>query len=82
MYAEAYLKPRRTCLVEPLCENYKKALFYMFDWVLNTHLAKVLNRKGLQNVNIYLIWPKSTTKFCRCPLVPQINKKHVGLTLS
>ena len=37
---------------------------------------------GLQNVSIYLIWPKSTSKICHCLLVSQINKRHVGLTLS
>ena len=30
---------------------------------------------GLQNVHIYLIWSKSTSKTCHCLLVSQINKK-------
>ena len=35
----------------------------MFDWVLNTPLVYVYSRKGLQNVNIYLLSPKTTSKF-------------------
>ena len=36
MYAEAYLEPSRTSMVELLCKNQKKALLLMFDWVLIT----------------------------------------------
>ena len=43
---------------------------------------KFYSRKVLQNVNIYLIWSKSTSKICHCLLVSRIDKKHVGLTVS
>ena len=39
MYADAYLEPSRTSKMEHLCENHKKALLLVFDWVLNTPLV-------------------------------------------
>ena len=38
MYAGMYLEPSRTSMVELLCENNKKALLRVLDWVLNTSL--------------------------------------------
>ena len=39
MYAEVYLEPIRTSMVELLSENHKKALLQILDWVLNTSLV-------------------------------------------
>ena len=39
MFAETYLEPSRTSMLELLCENHKKALLEMLDWVLNTSLV-------------------------------------------
>ena len=47
MYAQAYLEPSQTSMVELLCKNHKKALLQMFDWVLNTPLEQVLQQKRL-----------------------------------
>ena len=38
MYAGMYLEPSRTSMVELLCENNKKALLQVLDWVQNTSL--------------------------------------------
>ena len=38
MYAEAYLEPNGTSMVELLCKNHKKSLLQMLDWVPNTPL--------------------------------------------
>ena len=43
--------------------------FYIRLW------HRFYSRKGLQNVNIYLIWSKSTLKICHCLLVSWVNKK-------
>ena len=39
MFAETYLEPSRTSMLELLCENHKKALLEMLEWVLNTSLV-------------------------------------------
>ena len=39
MGLEAYLEPSQTSMAELLCENHKKSLLQVFDWVLNTPLV-------------------------------------------
>ena len=52
-------------MVECLCENHKKRLLKVFDWVLIMPLVEVFyNTKCLQNVNICLILSESASEIC------------------
>ena len=74
------LEPSRTSMVELLCENHKKALLEMLDWVLNTSLVLVLLQKRFIEVTIYLIYLKSTSEICHCVLISPINRTYFSLT--
>ena len=76
MYAEAYLEPSRTSMMELLCKNHKKALLQMFDWVLNTLLVQVLQQERLTECQYLSDMAKVDFKNLSLPSCSQINKKR------
>ena len=83
MYAEAYLEPSRTQRIKnPVSLRRSQERFIVDDRLSSKYIGfdkilwhRIYSRKALQDVNIYLIWLKSTSKICHCLLVSQINKK-------
>ena len=61
LYAGAYLELSRISLMERLCKNHKKAFRCSTGFEIRLWY-RFYSRKGLQNVTIYLILSKSTSK--------------------
>ena len=81
MYAEVYLKPSQTSIVERLCNNLKKKFFV--DARLGSKYTSCI---GFTEENVYrismFIWYSQSQlqKFVIAFLFSKLIKKYVGLT--